>query len=1031
MTTKKNKKILTTAVAGLATVAGVSAMTTAHADEVSNNGNNVNAVQENPAQKAHEEAVQKEHEAQINDDQAGQALSDAQNKADQANQALTDAQNAQKAQQDKVDTAQSAVNDAQDKVNTAQSAVKDAQKNADNATPENINKAKQAVDDQNTTINNAKQSVANANNAVDDANTTLNNANDAVDDANTNVTNKQDALKRADDNLKNAQDILNNSNSGKAQKAYDDATKVVNDDQADVDSKQTAFDAAQTDANNAKTAKDSAQTAVDNAQSDVNDKTDAATTANINYNNAQTATKNASDAVTNDRTDLQNVTDDLNNLNTITLPAGYVQALKNYEDNPTEANKAAVTEAAKSAQSINVFKNIKSDENVQWTFGPDHPLTDEQETELTEFVIQILNPIRQQFGMTPLTMNKGSLAFAKDISKGYDEDKWNTWNTGWHDSELIHKVASEYGLQHFPAGNRNQMYESLSGTLWNGDPDALKPQTHTVSLNDLKETIYNSIRDMLFVDAGSNWGHAEDLVGLMHQGATTVGMGVMVDSMLQTHFISVSNTQTDPNTTNAVANGKYVQMCGNTIAVPDVLTELTNKKNRLTAQLATDQAALTTKQNDEATAKTAKENAADALATAKSNLTNAQNDLAAKKTAETNANQALTDAHSALTTAQSKLATDETVQQNAANTLAAYHADLATKQKAVNEAQSAVNTATQNLKSAQDDLAAKKQAVTDAQADLDAKKQAVKDAEQTVKDEQAKLPALQQALTDLQNAPQVLANAQTALTSAQDDLNAKQQALTNAQNALRPLILATQAAKTSANNANAALQTAKDNKAQADDELAAAKEAAKTDAERYGQDVEINPIHVTAGVQSLADPVIANPQSAPVSAMFMMLSAGNGVALPYGTTAEWVNYNKALADAQHAGTYYEDILVSFPDGSTTVRQLQLTVDPVQQTPQHGSHISGNQVIDANGHVIPGLTVRNGRIFNAQGEDVTAEVLGENNVATQGHMTREQYRAQQAQKLPQTGDNVQSELVLTVLGVVGAFAGMLGLRKKQD
>lgn len=84
--------------------------------------------------------------------------------------------------------------------------------------------------------------------------------------------------------------------------------------------------------------------------------------------------------------------------------------------------------------------------------------------------------------------------------------------------------------------------------------------------------------------------------------------------------------------------------------------------------------------------------------------------------------------------------------------------------------------------------------------------------------------------------------------------------------------------------------------------------------------------------------------------------------MPYDTTASWVNYNKALADAQ-------------------------------------------------------------------GHDVTAEILGQDNGLTVSTMTYNQQHTQ-IKKLPQTGNDSHSVLFLAAMGLISMFAGMLGLSKKN-
>lgn len=114
---------------------------------------------------------------------------------------------------------------------------------------------------------------------------------------------------------------------------------------------------------------------------------------------------------------------------------------------------------------------------------------------------------------------------------------------------------------------------------------------------------------------------------------------------------------------------------------------------------------------------------------------------------------------------------------------------------------------------------------------------------------------------------------------------------------------------------------------------------------------------------------MANPEQSPVAtASYMVLMAADKESLPamlYGTKLSWNNPAQALRDLANAGDYTEEALVTFPDGSTVVKKFALHVTApaaVNNGGNHnGAHIDGNQVVDGQGHVISGLTVKNGRI----------------------------------------------------------------------
>lgn len=96
----------------------------------------------------------------------------------------------------------------------------------------------------------------------------------------------------------------------------------------------------------------------------------------------------------------------------------------------------------------------------------------------------------------------------------------------------------------------------------------------------------------------------------------------------------------------------------------------------------------------------------------------------------------------------------------------------------------------------------------------------------------------------------------------------------------------------------------------------------------------ITPITVTAG-QSTSAPQIANgfinPVNSQAAQIFAAFANEPGAEIPYGTTASWADASQLAVDTQRAGNYAEDVLISFPDGSTTTIQAALTVQPAAVT----------------------------------------------------------------------------------------------------
>lgn len=158
---------------------------------------------------------------------------------------------------------------------------------------------------------------------------------------------------------------------------------------------------------------------------------------------------------------------------------------------------------------------------------------------------------------------------------------------------------------------------------------------------------------------------------------------------------------------------------------------------------------------------------------------------------------------------------------------------------------------------------------------------------------------------------------------------------------MKPLQTALETAKSALKIAQDQLTQAQTAKKAADEALARAKETAMTDAEKYGNDVQINNITAKAGTQTLPELTMANPEQSPVAhASYMVLMAAAKESLPamlYGTKLSWNKLAQALRDLANAGDYTEEALVTFPDGFTVVKKFALHVTAPATVNNGGNH----------------------------------------------------------------------------------------------
>ncbi len=313
---------------------------------------------------------------------------------------------------------------------------------------------------------------------------------------------------------------------------------------------------------------------------------------------------------------------------------------------------------------------------------------------------------------------------------------------------------------------------------------------------------------------------------------------------------------------------------------------------------------------------------------------------------------------------------------------------------------------------------------------------AVDAAQQALADAQAKLSEAETKAQDskkaLENAQAKLADAQKTLDEAQNKKSQTADALAKAQKALT--------------DAQSELDRIKNSQPSTPDQPA----QTKTDAEQYGDAVQMKPIDVTVNGQ-LPEPQFVNGFHKVVKTTDSMLvlsaTKTDAVSLPEGMTASWADVNTVKAHLANVGTYYEDVLVTFPDGSTTTVKEQLNV--TAKTPdQPATPDKPTQPSDSNkgtdttpststddhrmttDTTTPSTSAINQSASNATGANTVESVANQIN-GTNEYMTREEYKAQQnAKKLPQTGNDSNRALSLVGLGLA-TFATMFGLSRKRN
>lgn len=381
-----------------------------------------------------------------------------------------------------------------------------AQQTANDQLAAKTNTVRQSEQSQAVTENNAYQSQVNVQAKTNDqAVANQQQANDQkLDEAAKHIVTPEQKQNQIDSATKSTQQSLDQA------KADHDATtnklngQLANDLKQNAQQEQTAKnDLKQPSQADSQKQLDDAQNAVNNAQGKANDAQNALSNAKNTLSASQNALAQAQDG------QKEHVA------NTINLPAGYIDAWKEYvntkEKDDFLVKESTYPELFKKLKQLDVkayndnLMNYHSDPTAKQTpvtLNDNGTLSRDDIIKATQFAVSLLNPIREAIGVTPYKITNASIDVAQDVANEYRKDNWNTWNNS-HDGEALSRVAEKW--------NTDFVSESWAGDGWFGGPWHIY---NNLTLDDLYRGVYNSILMLLFQDASQNYGHATDLLGV-------------------------------------------------------------------------------------------------------------------------------------------------------------------------------------------------------------------------------------------------------------------------------------------------------------------------------------------------------------------------------------------------------------------------------------------------------------------------------------------------------------------------------------
>ena len=979
MTKKNTKKALAMAAAAAAVTGGTMAVTgNVHADTV-----NTQADSQNQTQKpqASDLKTQQDASRQAYAD-ANKANADAQSNLAQASAKNTTAQGNVDSAQTDVDTATQKVQSATTAEQNTQSEVTQAQTEANKAQNDYNNAVKQqaqtdqAVQQAQSDLKTANQAVSEAQKVADQANAKQAQAQTNANTANQNVENTNAQVQKTQGDVNDAQaSVKNAENDVQTAQNHD---QVVAQDQSDVQAKTDAKNKADAKVNDAQKVNDekieaqsNAQTAVNNAQKTV-DQLSKDTSAEP-VENALATTQEWINTLK----EAQNYLLTHNN----TLSPELDQKLselgsklkyqKQYQSDPTLKNQKV------EYNNDGLLSNQDEIQITKFALSLINPIREQlgmPALTITQNALKIANNVANTYNRDnwiAYTYNVDSQGNGTPIMKGHDENAFenainpsNPANTGANTEAM---TASEEQDVYDKNGKRTGVTHYIAPTM-----------------DELYARIYGGAADMLFTDSNMQWGHTYTLLGMGRKNENqTNNIGVQTDRYGQIHYVLESSSQNDHsnliNVNNNDASQAYKDLLNaednykkfindhqnDDLNFSDMVSEQDYKDDKASYdadpngawaptykatvdQYNKQQAALKpyldaidqaqTKLDQVYFAKTSDSSKTDDHAAQLDNAKKALQDAQAKlETTKQAANQTSADLASAK--ADAKTAADElkTAQDKLAHDSGS-SMSLADAQEALKNAKAVLAQKQVNLADAK--KAAQKAQTMKIQSDsaLASAKQEAQAAQKALADTQAKAKSAQEHVDALTSNDQAVANAKDNLNAANQKLQVAksnhetaQDNLTKAQNELKQAQTKLENAKDDATKAANALKNAQMKADKTKNALAKAKDNLITDSKVYGNSVAIKDQTIHTGeINKIVDPEIANPMAKDptqslVMGAFLQMAASKLDTIPTGTTAKWNQPQNVSRDANLVGDHSEDVLVTFPDGSTTTVKMGLHV----------------------------------------------------------------------------------------------------------
>ncbi|MDG3136260.1 SEC10/PgrA surface exclusion domain-containing protein [Streptococcus suis] len=656
-----------------------------------------------------------------------------------------------------VATQEATVQEAEAGVKTAQTEAEQAHVNlvdttalVEQASPENIVKAKEAITEAEAKVSDASQSLEAKNQEALKAEEAVKAQEATVSTAQAEVNTKAEAVTEALKAVDTAQAILDGTGQAEVIAQAEKAEKQLTEGKQAVATAQTELVVAQEADAKRQTAITEATQVLSQAETRLDDKKRLASQAT---DKAEETAKQLATA----QSAFQKAENDKNGINTITLSAEYVAALKEYQETYSQSAKEKLDRLVPALRSQQQFKaNLNDDTQLLDT----NNLSEAVRTELSLFASDLINQVRQMAGTTQTVVTQSALDFADRVTDGYVADNWSFKQvvTVGHDVPVINEVARQLGLR------TSTEEEAAQGLQYYEDMNTVGQKEPSVTLSSAKRAIYQSL--VAFLYNGREYFHTLSILGLS-SNSSYVGVDLSSrQDAFSVHILSVPDTMIQ---TGSRFDRKAIE---NPQTSQAILATYQETQNALSQATRVNNLA----QEEKKKALSNQAELEHQVTTARAQLTTAQ------------AMPILTpQAQAKLVTAQEAVKKAEAAYEEAQTNLAHLQADVKVKQANLAQAKQVLAEKQATLTQVRKVLVSEQAMLDHLKEELQASQKQVTESQAILKNAQTGLAEAETHLVQLQQAPELLKQAKARLAMAQADVKAKEAVLTEALDKLKTL----------------------------------------------------------------------------------------------------------------------------------------------------------------------------------------------------------------------------------------------------